>query len=436
MVMTLSAKKIFLGLALVGVVTILPRVQGWNDASRMAMIQSLVDYHSLAIDHSTFADTGDKVFINGHFYSDKLVLPALIGAIVYLPLSLLGIKLGDSWNLAYYLITLFTVKAFWLVGLVAFYQALGFTGLTDNKRLWLTLALGVGSLYFTWSVTFNNHSLAASWLAIGFYFLLKAKHSDRIRQHLFFSGLFFALAGSSDVPIIAFYAGFLLYVVADRRLRAGALFFLLPLPLACAPVLAVNYTISGSIIPVQIVKSYFMYPGSPWVRQGAETLSGTGINQGIFLVSYGFNIFLGSRGFIFYNPMLFIAIPLLVRELKPSRLFAREARVVGLASALIVLYYLLFSMNYGGASYSFRWFVPLLPLWFFFIYPLMEDLTAGRKALFASLFAISTAIAVIGLINPWSKTTLSPYPLVANIKQIVPHIRALLDSRPAGAIIR
>ena len=321
-VMALSARKFFLALALVGVVTILPRVQGWNDASRMAMIQSLVDYHSLAIDHSTFADTGDKVFVNGHFYSDKMALPALIGAIVYLPLARLGIKLDAGWNLAYYLITLFTVKAFWLVGLIAFYRALGFTGLTDKKRLWLTLALGVGSLYFTWSATFNNHSLTASWLAIGFYFLLKAKYGDRIRQDLFVSGLFFALAGSSEIPSIAFYAGFLLYILADRRLRAGVLFFLFPLPLAVVPVLAVNYAISGSVIPMLIIKSYYMYPGSPWARPGAEILSGTAINQGAFLVSYGFHSLLGSRGFILYNPMLFIAIPLLVRELRPSRPFA------------------------------------------------------------------------------------------------------------------
>ena len=393
----------------------------------MGMIQSLVDFHSLSIDHSTFAGTGDKVSIDGHFYSDKLAAPSLIGAVVYFPLSLLNIKLGYGWNVAYYLITLLTVKAFWLAGLIAFYRALAFTPLADKKRIWLTLALGVGSLYFTWSATFNNHCLAASWVAIGFYFLLKSKHGVHIWSSLFLSGFFFGLAGSSDVPIMAVYVAFLLYIVADGRLRASIALYLSPLLLTVLPVLLVNYYISGSIIPVQLVSSYFLYPGSPWK---SEDLTGVGMNQGAFLGNYVFNCLLGSRGFILYNPMLFVAIPLLLRELSPKRQFVWEARAVCLASAPIVAYYLIFSNNYGGWSYSIRWFVPLLPLWFFFMYPFLENLNVARKALFLTLFSVSTAIAMVGLASPWSNMSLSRYPVVANIRTILGYIAALRAGGP------
>jgi hypothetical protein len=419
---TRPARQVFLGLALLGSLTILPGVHSWSDASRMAMIESLVDFHSLSIDHSTFVDTGDKVSIDGHFYSDKLATPSLIGAVVYLPLSLLNIKLDYGLNVAYYLITLLTVKVFWLAGLIAFYRTLAFSPLTDRGRIWLTLALGVGSLYFTWSATFNNHSLAASWVAIGFYFLLNSKRSVRIRSSLFISGLFFGLAASSDVPILAVYVAFLLYIVADGRLRASVVSYLLPLLVTVLPVLLVNYYISGSIVPVQLISSYFLYPGSPWKR---EDLTGMGINQGVFLGNYVFNSLLGSRGFILYNPMLFIAIPLLLRELGPRREFVWEARAVCLASAPIVSYYLIFSNNYGGWSYSIRWFVPLLPLWFFFMYPFLENLKVGRQALFLTLFSVSAVIAIIGLANPWSSMSLSPYPVVANIKTILGYAAAL-----------
>jgi hypothetical protein len=37
----------------------------------------------------------------------------------------------------------------------------------------LTVALGIGSLYLTWSSVFINHSLAASSLIIGFNFFAK-----------------------------------------------------------------------------------------------------------------------------------------------------------------------------------------------------------------------------------------------------------------------
>ena len=109
--------------------------------------------------------------------------------------------------------------------------------------------------------------------------------------------------------------------------------------------------------------------------------------------------------------------------------------MVGLVSALIVSYYLLFSMNYSGWGYSIRWFVPLLPLWFFFVYPFMERLSTGRIVIFGALFAVSTTIALIGLMNPWSNVSLSQYPLIANIKQILPHIQKLLGGQPISSII-
>jgi hypothetical protein len=214
---------------------------------------------------------------------------------------------------------------------------------------------------------------------------------------------------------MAVYFGFLLYVIADGRLRAGVVWYLLPLLLTAPPVLLVNYYVSRSIVPVQLVTSYFQYPGSPWK---SEDLTGTRINQGAFLATYLFNSLFGSRGFILYNPMLFIAIPLLLRELSPARQFVREARVACLVSVPILSYYLLFSNNYSGYSYSIRWFVPLLPLWFFFLYPLLENVNSRRKAAFFALFTGSVAIAVIGLANPWSDVSRSPYPIVANIKSI------------------
>ena len=413
--MSRSAKRVLIGLSILGLLTVLPRVNGWSDASRMATIQSLVDFHSLSIDQSVFQDTGDKVFIEGHFYSDKLAVPSLIGAIFYLPLSLLGFKLGYGWNIAYYLITLVTVKASWLAGLVAFYRTLGFTPLADRKRIWLTLALGVGSLHLTWSATFNNHSLAASWVAIGFYFLMCARHGLRVRRSLFGASLFFALAGGSDVPLLAVVAGFLLYVVADKRLRADVGWYLLPLAPTVLPALLVNYFISGSFMPVQLVTSYFQYPGTPW---RAEALTGAGMNKGTFLAQYAFDCLLGTRGFLLYNPLLLIAVPLVVRELLCRRKYFREACVAGVVAASIVGYYLLFSNNYSGFSYSIRWFVPLLPLLFFFMYPVLDCRLTGVKVLFFALFAAGMVIAIIGLINPWSFMNLSPYPLVANLRTL------------------
>ena len=50
----------------------------------------------------------------------------------------LGIELDYGWNLAYYLITLLTVKLFWYVGLKAFYAVLELLGVKEYDGFRIT----------------------------------------------------------------------------------------------------------------------------------------------------------------------------------------------------------------------------------------------------------------------------------------------------------
>src|SRR5580698_4109265 len=79
-----------------------PYAAGWNDGSRLASVESLVDRGTLVVDDSIFikapvepcpyshADgvswqfgARDKLLINGHYYSDKSPVPAFGMAAVY-----------------------------------------------------------------------------------------------------------------------------------------------------------------------------------------------------------------------------------------------------------------------------------------------------------------------------------------------------------------
>jgi hypothetical protein len=93
----------------------------WNDESLMATIQSLVESQSFVIDRTDFISTGDKVFVGGHYYSDKPPMPSMLGAIVYAPLHLLSLHLREGNTVAYFLVTLFTVGLVWLFGTLAFF---------------------------------------------------------------------------------------------------------------------------------------------------------------------------------------------------------------------------------------------------------------------------------------------------------------------------
>ena len=59
------------------------RTGSWNDQSRVAAIQALVEEGSWAIDKSRDRATGDKYFFNNHFYSDKPPTLALWGTFCY-----------------------------------------------------------------------------------------------------------------------------------------------------------------------------------------------------------------------------------------------------------------------------------------------------------------------------------------------------------------
>jgi len=397
------------------VVLVFPKVRGWNDGSRMATVQAIVEQNSLAIGQTAFAETGDKVYINGTFYSDKPPAPSFLGALAYWPIHAAGANLDKGVNLAYFLVTLLTVKLFWISGLYCFYRLSRETDISLQGSLWLTLALGVGSLYLTWSSTFNNHSLAASSLIIGFYFFAQAARGDSIRRNLFLSGLFFGFAGVSDIPTAIFYTGFAAIVVSAPQFRQNTLFFLAPLALTFGPYFAANWHMHESIVPVQIVKAYFDYPGSPWTPEFG-TLSGTEVNSLSQTAVYGLGLLLGPKGFLLYNPLLWLSFAGAVSAARRGERFWKEARVIIAGSIIIFVYYASTTSNYSGFSYSIRWFVPLLPLLFFLSYPVIDGILSRRHRLFFALLVSSVVISTIGLINPWADENVSRFPLIANLR--------------------
>ena len=410
------SKRLTLLLILVSVITINPRINGWNEASRMALTQSLVEEHSFIIDESVFVNGGDKVFINGHFYSDKPAIPSMLAAIVYASLNTLGLNLDYGWNLSYYLIILFTIKAFWIASILAFRGALRFTPIQEDKAPLILLVYTFASLAFTWSSSFNNHSLAGSSLMIAFYFYLKGKHED-LNQPLLWSGLFFGLAASMDMPTSIFLLGFGLLVIYKWRLTTPTLLFSAGAFIPLAIHLTVNYSIGGTLLPLQINPEFFVFEGSVWTESSA--LSGVSINSPLFTLQYALMSLFGYKGFVWYNPLLLILTPLLISNIHRGKFLQLETLVILVSSVILMSYYFLFSSNYGGWSYSIRWFVPVLPLVFFYLFDL-ESLKNRPwvKTILPILIVCSVSIAVIGLVNPWSNQDIHVIPIIANLKQL------------------
>lgn len=426
-----QARWLFVALALLAVSTILPEVRSANDASRMALTQALVEHRSLIIDQSIFVQWEDKSWVNGHFYSDKPALPSLLAAVVYWPIHALGIRLDFGVNFAYFLIVLLVSKTSWLGGAFAFYKGLRFVDVPESGRLGATIALAAGSLYLSYSAAFSNHGLAASWVAIGWYFYLRAVHTDAVRSSLAWAGLWLGLAGAADFPVLVYAAGVGALVLFDGRLRRGLVGYVVGVVVAMLPGTIVNYLVSGSVVPLTLVADYYLWPGSPWTR---DELTGASRFTGGELVRYAIGCLVGPRGFLVYNPLLVPALAIAFGRLaglagtsgtrRPP--FAREAAMVLACTAVLWGYYIASSTNYSGYSYSVRWFVPSLPLLLWFLAFAWRSWGRPWQVVFAVLFAASAVIALVGCLNPWSNLSVSQIPFTANLIEHWPQLGDLL----------
>ncbi len=389
-----------LGIALV---VARPYAGSWNDGSRLATVESLVDQHTWIIDNSTFVQvpptdrldtplpynprepsllkqgTFDKLFIDGHYYSDKSPVPALLMAGAY---QLWQWTTGEtarthpdrfcrtmtlvSSGLAY-------VLAVWCI-----YRLGRRVGLSLWLRLVLTGSFAIATVALPYAQQVNNHLLllaVTSALALAVVGVREERHCGISLWRFVMLGTLAGLGYTIDLgagPVILLCTSILILycrvpyqpAAPARDALAGAagwqgiVFF----ALAALPWLALhhalNYAIGGSFKPANANPEYFRWPGSPFA---AANLTGSWIhpNIGSFLL-YAASMLFGKRGFLGHNLPLFLMIPALF-------VLARHRRKIGAEIFWAVgcwggtwLLYAATSNNSSGQCCTIRWFVPLL----------------------------------------------------------------------------
>jgi hypothetical protein len=183
------------------------RAESWNDQARIATVESMVERHTLAIEHSKWGwMTGDKVLLRDHWYSTKPPLLSAAGAVSYMigrwaVKAITGHELTYRHNedVIYPFVTLTTsVLAFALL-LVYFYRSLFLVRIPSGARWWIFWALAAGSLYPAYSTVINNHSVAGAGVFIAFYYVIRHRLGGRVKWWEFvWAGLSMGFAGMND----------------------------------------------------------------------------------------------------------------------------------------------------------------------------------------------------------------------------------------------
>ena len=388
---------------LLGGITLTMQKMSFQTTSRLATIESLVERGTFAIDGSPYETTGDKVYIDGRYYSHQPPLLALAGALVYYPLHRLGMRLGPDHAATYALVTFALNGLSTLAGMVFFFRTLQWTSLRQRLYVPITASLACGTLLLPFSATLNSHGFCAALMAIGLYCFLLSQESDAPHGAAFWSGMAFSLCAAADHAMLVFYALLGGCILLQPGRRGRMLWFVLPGILTLVPTCAYYYAIGHSIKPLAARAELFVYPGSFWTATGEfeQRLTGASWNPWPFAAIYGPLLLVGPHGFLIYNPTASLALYGLARSIWTKAKYWREAAAVLVGSAVVIAYYAFASVNYSGSTYSIRWFIPFLPLWWFFGTAAIEDWTSWKKRLVVGLCALSFFYALAGALNPW-----------------------------------
>jgi hypothetical protein len=371
----------------IAVISARPYAGSWNDGSRLATVECLVDEGTLAIDHSIFVQvpprtsrhepspygnsephfqlngTSDKLLINGHFYSDKSPVPALLMAVLYKGIqAATGLTARDRPDRFCYAMVLGTSGLAYVASVWCLFLLSGVLGLPHSDRLMLTASFGLATVALPYSRHVNNHMMLLAVAAAGMLSLARLAHQGQATLHrLIGLGTLAGLGYTIDLGAGPFLALGILLVVAYRCRRS-----VLAAVLAAVPWLllhhAVNYAVGGTFKPANAVADYFRWPGSPFT---ADNLTGSWHHSGVgHLITYALALLAGKRGFIGHNLALWLTLPGIVMLFRrpragwpqqmPELLFA-----VGWAGCTWLIYAVT-STNYSGLCCSIRWFVPLL----------------------------------------------------------------------------
>lgn len=378
----------------------------WNDISRIAAIESLVERGTWAIDDSPWADqTQDKILLDGKFYSDKMPLLTLAGAGVYGAIHYAaGATLAPDCSktgqvCGYYWLT------FLLVGIPVTFLLWTFFRFAQERGLpiWAavvgTLSLGAGTMLLPYALVFNHHAPAGVSLFLSFYLLVTRASHDRRR--LVVAGLLAALAISFDA--ISGITAASLFGIAAVRYRRDFVYFALGAAIPLSVTAFLDYQIAHTLIPPYLLTNAYAYPGSAF----PATIGGNGTPDDY--AAYSFRMFLGAQGLFAYNPLLLFA---LAGALAVAARSGHPMRVEGvftlLGFVLLGIYLAVGTGNLGGTAYGERWFVAAIPVLFSFIYfvpPLRGGFWKGAAWLiYLPFLGLSVLSSFQGAQAPWLYT--------------------------------
>jgi hypothetical protein len=320
---------------------------GWNQGVRLAELHAIVIKHTIQID-AYHEHTGDKAFINGHYYSEKA--PAMVAAA--LPSFAVTVWLqrmvgvdpdGEAgWRVSEWTATAGSAGLLAALGGVAFFQLLiaRFDPLTAVIG---TFGLFLGSFTWPYAASLFAHAGTIGLLCIALWAALAAPSPKRD----YIAGVAAGFAVASEYPGVIPCAVLGLYLGStglSRMWRYG----LGTIPAALL-ILVNNSLTTGSPLSV----SYGANANFPEISTGnAMGFNAPNVEVMMWLLWGEY------RGLFFWSPVLIMSLAGLVELLKRDRAIGI---MIAAITVMILLQVAAFYSAFGGNSVGPRYLSPALP---------------------------------------------------------------------------
>ena len=264
-----------------------PEAASWNVTSRLAAVESLVDRGTFAIEDSAFK-TGDRYRYAGHFYSDKPIVPAIVGAALVEALRAVRIDVVANRQVLLAVLTIATVCVPFGISVAAFAGLLRALGSGEREAEAIAIVAGGATLAFPYATVLINHVPAFACLVVGLELLVRAAKRS---AYLFVGGALFALAVGIDSSYVVFLV--LAPIVIGRTSLRRHLLFAIGAAAVLAPLAASNVLLSGNVRPPDTNATLYDYPGSAFAH--GYVLGSIGYRSAADLMRYAFSVTFGER---------------------------------------------------------------------------------------------------------------------------------------------
>jgi hypothetical protein len=349
------------------------QVGGWNESSRFDTIFAIVQEGRFTIDSyqdSPGTATGDTAYFDGHYYSDKAIGPAAIGAILYKPLYLIKLVFHHgSLNplkklLTYAIIGIPSAFAGALLYLLCLYMS----GSRFRSYV-VAFSITLGTLYFPFSLVFFSHQFTSALLfcASILIFFLKERKDKWKMGYAFLLGWLLGWALISEYQagiIVVILISYYIYVLSRNHNYRQIHLFVLP--------------ILGGLFPVLLQMAYNRVCfGNYWGLSYAHLNNqhfGTAMSQGLMGIHWPdlrvlfYMTFHPIAGIFWESPVLLLCIPGLVCMFVKRRFRVEAILAMGIIGSLLIIMSGYFAW-WGNWSVGPRFIIPMLP---YFCIPLVH----------------------------------------------------------------